>query len=48
MLIGQAIIHIPKNSTLKLRNIGPSTDTLLPIIGEQEINAASLTIVKLN
>ncbi len=48
MLIGQAIIHIPKNSTLELRNIGPSTDTLLPIIGEQEINAASLTIVKLN
>ncbi|MCG0050151.1 MULTISPECIES: hypothetical protein [Priestia] len=48
MLIGQAIIHIPKHSTLELRNIGPSTDTLLPIIGEQEINAASLTIVKLN
>ena len=48
MLIGQAIIHIPKNSTLELRNIGPSTDTLLPIIGEQEVNAASLTVVKLN
>lgn len=48
MLIGQAIIHIPKNLTLELRNIGPSTDTLLPIIGEQKINAASLTIVKLD
>ncbi len=48
MLIGQAIIHIPKKSTLELRNIGPSTDTLLPIIGKQKVNAASLTIVKLD
>ncbi|MFD6442153.1 hypothetical protein ACFWDG_20695, partial [Peribacillus sp. NPDC060186] len=48
MLIGQAIIHIQKNSTLELRNIGPSTDTLLPILGKQKINAASLTIVKLD
>lgn len=48
MLIGQAIIHIQQNSTLQLRNIGPSTDTLLPIIGKQKINAASFTIVKLD
>jgi BclA C-terminal domain len=48
MLIGQAIIHIPKKSTLQLRNIGRSTDTLLPILDGQRINAASLTIVKLS
>jgi len=48
MLIGQAIIHIPKNSTIELRNIGTATDTLLPILGNNNINAASLSMVKLS
>lgn len=48
MLKGQAIIHIPKCSTLQLRNIGLTTDVLLPILNGQKINAASLTIEKLN
>lgn len=48
MLVGQAIIHIPKNSTIELRNIGSATDTLLPILGNRSINAASLSIVKLS
>lgn len=48
MLIGQAIIHISKNSTIELKNIGTATDTLLPMLGEQSINAASLSIVKLS
>ncbi|MFP5115614.1 BclA C-terminal domain-containing protein [Bacillaceae bacterium C204] len=48
MLVGQAIIHVPKNSTIELRNIGTATDTLLPILGNNRINAASLSIVKLS
>ena len=48
MLIGQAIIHVSKNSTVELRNIGTATDTLLPILGKNNINAASLSLVKLN
>ncbi|WP_144555114.1 hypothetical protein [Bacillus sp. X1(2014)] len=48
MLIGQAIICIPKNSTIELRNIGTATDTLLPILGNNNINAASLSMVKLS
>lgn len=48
MLTGQAIIHIPKRSTLQLRNIGLSTDVLLPILNGQKVNAASLTIEKLS
>ncbi|MGG1679436.1 hypothetical protein ACIFOT_27505 [Neobacillus sp. NRS-1170] len=48
MLVGQAIIHIPQNSTLQLRNIGSSTDTLLTMLAGQSINAASLSIVKLS
>ncbi|MGF9967086.1 hypothetical protein [Bacillus rhizoplanae] len=48
MLTGQAIIHIPKHSTLQLRNIGSTTDVLLPILNGQKINAASLTIEKLS
>ncbi|WP_026591443.1 hypothetical protein [Bacillus sp. UNC437CL72CviS29] len=48
MLSGQAIIHIPKCSTLQLRNIGSTTDVLLPILNGHKINAASLTIEKLN
>lgn len=48
MLTGQAIIHIPKRSTLQLRNIGLTTDVLLPILNGQKVNAASLTIEKLN
>ncbi|PLS02459.1 hypothetical protein [Neobacillus cucumis] len=48
MLVGQAIIHIPKHSTMELRNIGDSTDTLLPILQNISINAASLSIVKLS
>jgi len=48
MLVGQAIIHVPKNSTIELRNIGTATDTLLPILGNNRINAAPLSIVKLS
>ena len=48
MLVGQAIIHIHKNSTLQLRNIGSSTDTLLTMLAGKSINAASLSIVKLS
>lgn len=48
MLIGQAIIHVSKKSTIELRNIGTTTDTLLPVLGGQGINAASLSIVKLS
>jgi hypothetical protein len=48
MLVGQAIIHISKRSKLRLTNIGPSTDTLLPVLGGIGINAASLSIVKLS
>ncbi|MGG3471110.1 hypothetical protein ABES02_27025 [Neobacillus pocheonensis] len=48
MLVGQAIIHIPKNSTIELRNIGTATDTLLPILANRSINAASLSIEKIS
>ncbi|MEI4800535.1 hypothetical protein WAZ07_04170 [Bacillus sp. FJAT-51639] len=48
MLTGQAIIHIPRCSTLQLRNIGPTTNVLLPILSGQKINAASLLIEKLS
>ncbi|PEZ01310.1 hypothetical protein CN326_21615 [Bacillus sp. AFS018417] len=48
MLTGQAIIHIPKHSTLQLRNIGSTTDVLLPILNGHKVNAASLTIEKLS
>lgn len=48
MLVGQAIIHIPKNSSIQLRNIGSTTDTLLPVLSGRRINAASLSIVKLS
>jgi hypothetical protein len=48
MLVGQAIIHISKNSTIQLINIGSTTDTLLPVLSGRRINAASLSIVKLN
>lgn len=48
MLTGQAIIHIPKRSTLQLRNIGSTTDVLLPILNGHKVNAASLTIEKLS
>ncbi|MBJ8027865.1 hypothetical protein [Bacillus cereus group sp. N21] len=44
ILTGQAIINIPKRSTLQLRNIGSTTDVLLPILNGHKINAASLTI----
>lgn len=47
MLIGQAIINIPRRSTLQLRNIGSTTDVLLPILNGHKINAASLIIEKL-
>lgn len=48
ILTGQAIINIPKRSTLQLRNIGSTTDVLLPILNGHKINAASLTIEKLS
>jgi hypothetical protein len=48
MLVGQAIIHISKRSKLQLINIGPSSDTLLPVLGGRGINAASFSIVKLS
>lgn len=48
MLTGQAIINIPGCSTLTLRNIGSTTNTLLPILNGNRINAASLTIEKLS
>ncbi|WP_223587615.1 BclA C-terminal domain-containing protein [Neobacillus bataviensis] len=48
MLVGQAIIHIPQNSTIQLKNIGSTTDTLLPVQAGKSINAASLSIVKLS
>ncbi|MEH7479750.1 hypothetical protein V7157_01315 [Neobacillus drentensis] len=48
MLVGQAIIHFPKMATIELRNIGAATDTLLPILQNRSINAASLSIVKLS
>lgn len=48
MLIGQAIIHIPQNSKIQLRNIGLATDTLLPVLSGKSINAASLSLVKLS
>ena len=48
MLVGQAIIPIPQHSTISLRNIGATTDTLLTILQNKRINAASLSIVKLS
>jgi hypothetical protein len=32
ILVGQAIIQIPKNSTIQLGNIGSTTDTLIPVL----------------
>ncbi|MFC6602914.1 hypothetical protein ACFQDF_17650 [Ectobacillus funiculus] len=48
MLSGQAIISIPRHSTLQLRNIGSTTDTLLPSLNGHRVNAASLIIEKLS
>ncbi|MBM7655850.1 hypothetical protein [Neobacillus cucumis] len=48
MMVGQAIFHIHKNSKIRLKNIGPTTDTLLPVLNGTGINAASLSIVKLS
>ncbi|MBT2738792.1 hypothetical protein [Bacillus sp. ISL-7] len=48
MMVGQAIFHIHKNSKIRLKNIGPTTDTLLPVLNGTRINAASLSIVKLS
>lgn len=47
-IVGQAIFHIHKNSKIRLKNIGPTTDTLLPVLNGTKINAASLSIVKLS
>jgi hypothetical protein len=47
-LVGQAIIYLRKNSKINLRNIGTTSDSLIPFLDGRNINAASLTIEKLS
>ncbi|MFF2449399.1 hypothetical protein ACFVSW_20365 [Neobacillus sp. NPDC058068] len=52
MLTGQAIIHIHRNTKIHLKNIGQTTDILLPFVIDAgvtiPVNAASLSIEKLS
>lgn len=47
-LTGAAIIRVPANSALKLRNIGATTDNLIGIDDQRGVVNASLTLHKLS